>query len=307
MLLTGSDVGAVPAEWAGALAATRDQVLAEDRFRRAVNARGTVVDLTKIKAGPSLLDKLRRQLAADRVPHPSATPFNTSSWVAWTCPGTGSERRRIVVGETHSRSAAAAEGLLATLDADERGPWVLSPAQLDVLARAMDVRNTVLPSTSRQHLRSTPRSRTPAPGAGAPSAPEHRTSETVHPRTPPPHYPDSRRPPVSVKPSVYAVYGMVIAPSQDLGALRTALEAQPASLDPGFVHVDLFSVGDSEHTIPGAAYEELKPNEYRPVSDCPVPLDLDRLPSGFDGRELVSSECDHRRSATQRTEGALSR
>ncbi|MEU9370422.1 hypothetical protein AB0D71_38300 [Streptomyces avermitilis] len=50
-----------------------------------------------------------------------------------------------------AEDAAAAEGLLATLDADERGPWVLSPAQLDVLARAMDVRNTVLPSTSRQH------------------------------------------------------------------------------------------------------------------------------------------------------------
>ncbi|MFD8219220.1 hypothetical protein ACFV2U_37400 [Streptomyces sp. NPDC059697] len=39
----------------------------------------------------------------------------------------------------------------AVLDADERGPWVLSPVQLDVLTRAMDVRNAVLPSTSRQH------------------------------------------------------------------------------------------------------------------------------------------------------------
>ncbi|MFJ8988801.1 hypothetical protein ACIRQH_00175 [Streptomyces sp. NPDC102279] len=42
-MLTGSDVAAVRAEWAGALAATRDQFLAEDRFRRAVNGRGTVV------------------------------------------------------------------------------------------------------------------------------------------------------------------------------------------------------------------------------------------------------------------------
>ncbi|MEU9370420.1 hypothetical protein AB0D71_38290 [Streptomyces avermitilis] len=119
VVLTGSDVGAVRAEWAGALTATRDQVLAEDRFRRAVNARGTVVDLTKIKAGPSLLDKLRRQLAADRVPHPSATPFNTSSWVAWTCPDTGSERRGIVVGATRSRSKVVGVLILPADGADE--------------------------------------------------------------------------------------------------------------------------------------------------------------------------------------------
>ncbi|MGW2563429.1 hypothetical protein ACWCXB_30240 [Streptomyces sp. NPDC001514] len=45
----------------------------------------------------------------------------------------------------------AAEGLLAVLDADEQGPWVLTPEQLDVLTRAMDIRNALLPSASRQH------------------------------------------------------------------------------------------------------------------------------------------------------------
>lgn len=51
----------------------------------------------------------------------------------------------------HVEAVEAAEDLLAVLDADERRPWVLSPVQLDVLTRAMDVRNAVLPSTSRQH------------------------------------------------------------------------------------------------------------------------------------------------------------
>ncbi|OIJ93226.1 hypothetical protein BIV25_25940 [Streptomyces sp. MUSC 14] len=44
-----------------------------------------------------------------------------------------------------------AEDLLSALDADERGPWVLSPAQLGVLTRAMDLRDALLPSASRQH------------------------------------------------------------------------------------------------------------------------------------------------------------
>ncbi|MFI6340752.1 hypothetical protein [Streptomyces sp. NPDC050535] len=118
VLLTGSDLGAVRAEWAGALGATRDQVLADDRFRRAVNDRGAVVDLTKIKAGPSLLDKLRRQRAADPVPHPSSTPFNTSSWVAWICPDTGTERRGIVVGATRSRNKVVAVQILPDDGAD---------------------------------------------------------------------------------------------------------------------------------------------------------------------------------------------
>ncbi|WP_406834806.1 hypothetical protein ACICHK_00090 [Streptomyces sp. AHU1] len=45
----------------------------------------------------------------------------------------------------------AAEDLLALLDADEFGPWVLSPLHLDVLVRAMDVRSAALPSTAQQH------------------------------------------------------------------------------------------------------------------------------------------------------------
>ncbi|GGW85325.1 hypothetical protein [Streptomyces galilaeus] len=49
-----------------------------------------------------------------------------------------------------TEAVKAAEGLRTAQDADERGPWVLSPVQLDALTRAMDVRNTVLPSTSRQ-------------------------------------------------------------------------------------------------------------------------------------------------------------
>ncbi|MEU1925590.1 hypothetical protein ACWEV9_32765 [Streptomyces albogriseolus] len=46
---------------------------------------------------------------------------------------------------------ATAENLLATSDVDDQGPWVLSPKRLDVLTRAMDVRNARLPSTARQH------------------------------------------------------------------------------------------------------------------------------------------------------------
>ncbi|MET8411715.1 hypothetical protein ABZV34_27080 [Streptomyces sp. NPDC005195] len=49
------------------------------------------------------------------------------------------------------RAAATAAGVLAMLDVDERGPWVLAPAQLDALTRAMDVRYAALPSASRQY------------------------------------------------------------------------------------------------------------------------------------------------------------
>lgn len=51
----------------------------------------------------------------------------------------------------NAEDTSTAENLLSVLDADERGPWVLSPAQLGVLTRVMDVRNALLPSTSRQH------------------------------------------------------------------------------------------------------------------------------------------------------------
>jgi hypothetical protein len=44
-----------------------------------------------------------------------------------------------------------AEKLLSVLDADDRGPWVLSPEQLGVLTRAMDVRYALMPSASRQY------------------------------------------------------------------------------------------------------------------------------------------------------------
>ncbi|MER7982461.1 hypothetical protein [Streptomyces sp. NPDC095817] len=119
VMLTGSDVAAVRAQWVGALPATRDQVLAQDRFRRALNGRGTVVDVTKIKAGPSLPAKLRRQRAADSIPHPSRTPFNVASWVAWTCPETSAERRGIVVGATRSSNKIAAVLILPDDGTDE--------------------------------------------------------------------------------------------------------------------------------------------------------------------------------------------
>jgi hypothetical protein len=60
------------------------------------------------------------------------------------------------VNRTHpvfrqAEDVSTAEDLLSVLDADERGPWVLSPEQLGVLTRAMDVRNALLPSASRQY------------------------------------------------------------------------------------------------------------------------------------------------------------
>jgi hypothetical protein len=60
------------------------------------------------------------------------------------------------VNRTHpvfrqAEDVGTAEDLLSVLDADERGPWVLSPAQLGVLTRAMDVRNALLPSAARQY------------------------------------------------------------------------------------------------------------------------------------------------------------
>ncbi|WP_128380272.1 hypothetical protein [Streptomyces cavernae] len=60
------------------------------------------------------------------------------------------------VNRTHpvfrqAEDIGTAEDLLSVLDADERGPWVLSPTQLEVLTRAMDVRNALLPSASRQY------------------------------------------------------------------------------------------------------------------------------------------------------------
>ncbi|MER5578954.1 hypothetical protein [Streptomyces massasporeus] len=110
--LTGSDFEAVRAEWQNGLPHTCRRLLDEDRFRRILNTRGNVVDLRKIKAGPSLLERLRRELARDATPKPSTKPFRTTSWVAWTCPDTGAQRRGIVVGESLSRSKVVAVRIL---------------------------------------------------------------------------------------------------------------------------------------------------------------------------------------------------
>jgi hypothetical protein len=50
-----------------------------------------------------------------------------------------------------AEDVGTAEDLLSVLDADELGPWVLSPAQLGVLTRAMDVRYALLPSAARYY------------------------------------------------------------------------------------------------------------------------------------------------------------
>jgi hypothetical protein len=119
VVLTGSNFDAVREEWIGGLPRTRRRVLADDLFRRAVNQRGNVVDLSKIKAGPSLLEKLRRELANGAVPRPRTAPFRTSSWVAWKCPEAGTERRGVVVGESLSRSKVAAVRILPDDGGDE--------------------------------------------------------------------------------------------------------------------------------------------------------------------------------------------
>ncbi|MER0477048.1 hypothetical protein ABR737_01515 [Streptomyces sp. Edi2] len=112
VLLTGSDFEAVRDEWIGGLPRTRRHVITEDRFRRAVNQRGNVVYLNKIKAGPSLLEELRHELSKDAIPQPRPAPFRTPSWVAWTCPDSGNERRGVVVGERLSRSKVVAVSIL---------------------------------------------------------------------------------------------------------------------------------------------------------------------------------------------------
>ncbi|GAA3592436.1 hypothetical protein GCM10022295_87550 [Streptomyces osmaniensis] len=73
---------------------------------------------------------------------------------------------------------------------------------------------------------------------------------------------------MSVSHSLYAVYGVVVAPPREPRALDDALGAQahrPADGDPARVRVLLFTVGDSEHTILGADHEPLDPNTYRAV------------------------------------------
>ncbi|MFE7077115.1 hypothetical protein ACFU96_44225 [Streptomyces sp. NPDC057620] len=76
---------------------------------------------------------------------------------------------------------------------------------------------------------------------------------------------------MSVSSSVYAVYGVVIAPPRDIGAVTTALEDQSAADGTAeFARIELFTVGDSEHIILGAACEELGPNTYRPADTFAV-------------------------------------
>lgn len=83
---------------------------------------------------------------------------------------------------------------------------------------------------------------------------------------------------MSVSHSVYAVYGVVVAPPRDWETLERALAAQahrPASGNPADVRVQLFTVGDDEHTILGAGYEQLGPNTYRAALSLPVSAEWD--------------------------------
>jgi hypothetical protein len=87
---------------------------------------------------------------------------------------------------------------------------------------------------------------------------------------------------MSVSHSVHAVYGVVVAPPRQQEALDESLRAQahrPASGNSADVHVQLFTVGDDEHIVLGAGYEQLGPNAYRAVPSLPVS-------AGWDGALL---------------------
>ncbi|KMS74272.1 hypothetical protein ACM01_15350 [Streptomyces viridochromogenes] len=78
---------------------------------------------------------------------------------------------------------------------------------------------------------------------------------------------------MSVSHSVYAVYGVVVAPPRELAALEESLAAQahrPASRNLADVRVQLFTVGDDEHVVLGAGYEQFGPNTYRAVPSLQV-------------------------------------
>ncbi|MGW1290707.1 hypothetical protein ACWD4N_45910 [Streptomyces sp. NPDC002586] len=101
---------------------------------------------------------------------------------------------------------------------------------------------------------------------------------------------------MSVSHSVYAVYSVVVAPPRDW-ALGRALDAQahrPASGNPTDVRVQLFTVGDDEHTILGAGYEQLGPNTHREVASLPVSAEWDGAllgPVGDLGLTVLSGSC----------------
>lgn len=83
---------------------------------------------------------------------------------------------------------------------------------------------------------------------------------------------------MSVSHSVYAVYGVVVAPPRDREALERVLDAQAhhtISGNPADVRVQLFTVGDVEHTILGTGYAQLGPNTYRAVPSLPVSAEWD--------------------------------
>ncbi|MFG2463268.1 hypothetical protein ACGFWE_40315 [Streptomyces sp. NPDC048523] len=83
---------------------------------------------------------------------------------------------------------------------------------------------------------------------------------------------------MSVSHAVYAVYGVVVAPPRQREALDQSLAAQahrPASGSRVDVRVQLFTVGDNEHTLLGTGYAQLGENTYRPVPSLPVSTEWD--------------------------------
>ncbi|MFJ4648170.1 hypothetical protein ACIP6Q_32220 [Streptomyces bobili] len=82
---------------------------------------------------------------------------------------------------------------------------------------------------------------------------------------------------MSVSHSVYAAYGVVVAPP-GVAALDSTLEAQTHSSDSGnpeAPRVQLFTVGDEEHVILATGYEKLEPNEYRSAPSLAISAQWD--------------------------------
>jgi hypothetical protein len=104
---------------------------------------------------------------------------------------------------------------------------------------------------------------------------------------------------MSVSHSVHAVYGVVVAPPRQQEALDESLRAQahrPASGNSADVHVQLFTVGDDEHIVLGAGYEQLGPNAYRAVPSLPVSAGWDGAlleQVGNLGLTVLSGPCWH--------------